>query len=407
MQFIGWIHQKLRQNSNKPFKDFIGNSCACLVPQSSLEDQDYFPKPSHNSRPSRQLQKEYQREFDILRTKRGVNKEDFTEKDGLFHGFLAIGTLSLDPIISEPPTPTFTISPEKLTENETEVTTNDLKLINDELEKFFEAEAERESCNESSGRNSYVSTVTLSCKHKEEADAEGYNKKVICPLQGYLFGSNVELPETRAEAYEEKASLGELFRRTKIDQTSTNKCKTEYVNTEGRYITAKHLMKKMLKPPNTSKSILPSSGRDAADSVSTKKKLQKVLRMFNRKVHPETSACGKGSDKTHKCEIKTISHGHVNENENLEPLDEDCRGLSKGHIPNGGFKCQKARPALPLKRSDSKDSSGSRERWIKADADCNIAFDSNIFGFGAVEAEATRSNLSVFKCELSVWWSSS
>ncbi|KAK6928553.1 hypothetical protein RJ641_007144 [Dillenia turbinata] len=408
MQFLGWMHQKLRQNSNEPFKDFIGNSCACLVPQSSLEDQDKFPEPSRNSQPLRQLQKENQKEFDNLKPNKGVDKEDFTEMDGLFHGFLAIGTLSLDPIISEPPTPTFTMSLEELTENETKVTKNDLKLINDELEKFFEAEAERESCNESSGRNSYVSTVTLSGKHMEGADTEECNKMVLCPLQGYLFGSKVELPETRTEANEEKVSLGELFRRTKIDQSSTNECKTEDVKTEGKYRTAKHLMKKMLKPLNTSKSILTSSGCEVADSVSTKKKLQKVLRMFHRKVHPETSARGKDSDKIHKCEIKNISHGHINENGNLMPLDEDCRGSSKGHIPKGGLKYQNAQPTLPLKRSDSNDSSGNGEHWIKTDADLgNIVFDSNIFGIGAIKAEAMRSDLSVFKCELSVWCSSS
>ncbi|THG17678.1 hypothetical protein TEA_014787 [Camellia sinensis var. sinensis] len=69
-----------------------------------------------------------------------VEADDFEEESSvaiseLFHGFLTIGTLGSDPVITDPSTPTFAISVENITEKETEVTENELKLINDELEK--------------------------------------------------------------------------------------------------------------------------------------------------------------------------------------------------------------------------------------------------------------------------------
>lgn len=58
-----------------------------------------------------------------------------------FDGFLMIGTLGLEQILTEPSTPTFPMPFEKITEDNAEVTENELKFINDELEKFLEAEA--------------------------------------------------------------------------------------------------------------------------------------------------------------------------------------------------------------------------------------------------------------------------
>ncbi|KAL9380756.1 hypothetical protein Peur_026413 [Populus x canadensis] len=82
------------------------------------------------------------------------------------------------------------------------VTENDLKLVNNELVKFLEAE--EEGCNDSIARRSYVSTITLSGMQMQATNAEDFGKTVACPLQGYLFGSSIEHPETRFGAKKEK-----------------------------------------------------------------------------------------------------------------------------------------------------------------------------------------------------------
>lgn len=169
---------------------------------------------------------------------------------------------------------------ESITESKSDLTENDLKLINYELEKFLEAET-KEWCNESSGRSSHASTITLSGKQTDEAENEDYEKILVCPLQGYLFGSSIELPETRKEVKKEKVSLEELFHRTK----TTNDINTEKgergergeMQAKKTHKPAMHLMKKMLKKLHaSSKSSTPSGGGDATDSVSIKKKLYKV-----------------------------------------------------------------------------------------------------------------------------------
>lgn len=184
----------------------------------------------------------------------------------------------------------FTTPLEDTTEKNQEVTENDLKLIGYELEKFLEAES-KEGFDESSARNSQVSTITLSCKHVEKIEDEDYQKTVICPLQGYLFGSSIELPETRTEVKKEKASLGELFRKTKITtENCTRKCEAVEMEAKNRDKSAIHFMKKVIKKLHTlSKNSTPIAGGcmagsiqfkkklgGATDSDSTKKKLRKV-----------------------------------------------------------------------------------------------------------------------------------
>lgn len=196
-----------------------------------------------------------------------------------------------------------------MTEKETEVTEIDLKLINDELEKFLEAEAKDEGSIESPGRNSHVSIITLCGKQMEAADVEESGKMIVCPLQGYLFGSSIELPETRStEVKKGKASLGELFQRTKIaDEYATVKDEKGEIQAKGTNKSAMHLVKKILrklqassrstcatsakepqgslritsaisaKEPHSSRSPWPTSdGRTGGDPLSTKRKLRKV-----------------------------------------------------------------------------------------------------------------------------------
>lgn len=112
----------------------------------------------------------------------------------LFHGFLAIGTLGSDPSITDPPTPTLSVSVENITEKETEITDNELKLINEELEKVLGAETTEDGGNAASGRNSHVSaersshgsTIALSGTPIEGSDGTG-SGTITCPLQGLVI----------------------------------------------------------------------------------------------------------------------------------------------------------------------------------------------------------------------------
>ncbi|KAG8641596.1 protein LAZY 1 isoform X2 [Manihot esculenta] len=378
MKLLGWMHRKFRQNSSEPLKDFA-------IGQPSLDDQQYYAKPNYGTRSFKQAQKDHLRKsFAGMEAARieEEEEEDYEEESSaaiseLFHGFLAIGTLGSDPVNTNPSTPTFAISVENITEKETEVTENELKLINDELEKVLVAEED----NDSSGRNSYVSagrssqgsTITLSGKPIEGQETN-VNESTVCPLQGYLFGSAIELSETTTVAKKEnRTSLGELFQRTKIaEENSGGKCERDEkrIEKEADKSTV-HLMKKMLK-----KKMSHASSRSSAaaaggtvDPALAETKLHKILQMFHRKVHPESSTSARKADKPQKNENKksTNNGGHNNGSQML--LDEDItvlpqRALSKRSIRR--YKSQSNPPQFTLSSSDS---NGSREYWIKTDAD--------------------------------------
>ncbi|MBA0798612.1 hypothetical protein Gohar_009188 [Gossypium harknessii] len=392
-QLLGWMHRKFRQNSSEQLKDFaIGHSCNCLTGQSLLDDQQIYSKPNYGTKPFSPSQRDHLRKSFAGVEAARVDEEDYEEDSSsamseLFHGFLAIGTLGSDPNIPDPSTPTFAISVENITEKETEVTENELKLINDELEKVLGAEAKEEGY--SSGRNSYVSTgrsshvsagrsshgstITLSGKPIEGSETNG-NGTTVCPLQGYLFGSAIELSETTTVAKKEhRTSLGELFQRTKITEENVGgKYDKEEKRTEKEGDkSAVHIMKKMLKKKmlNASRSSTASTEGNI-DSASAETKLHKILHMFHRKVHPESSTA-------------TYKHGKPQKNENKENIFYDGGHEDGGHMLTDDdimifpqralskkmrrYKSQSIPPQFTLNCNDS---NGNRECWIKTDADC-------------------------------------
>ncbi|PPR99703.1 hypothetical protein GOBAR_AA20961 [Gossypium barbadense] len=275
MKFLGWTWHKLQQSNIEPFKDFrIGNYCTCLSAYSSFNEQDSHPKSTsscgYGSRYTTQRKQESENSTDF---KAGEvdNFGDETSTD-----FLTIGTLASEWAIGEPVTPRFTMFLENITEGKTEVTENDFKVINDELEKFLGPEAEEHGSHESSGRNSLVSTIALNGEPTQEVSAEEYGKAIVCPLQGYLFGSSIELPETRFQVKKEKATLAELFYGTKIaDESTMEKCGKEEMQTKQTSKPLKHFIKKILKMLHASSRSSISFTKET-NPVSTKKKLQKV-----------------------------------------------------------------------------------------------------------------------------------
>ncbi|XP_059446899.1 protein LAZY 1-like [Corylus avellana] len=376
---LGWMHRKFRQNSCDPLKDFVTG-------QASIEDQQFnHLKPNYGTKSFKQGPKDHhlRKSFTGLEAAI-VEEEDYGEETSaaiseLFHGFLAIGTLGADQAIADPSTPTFAISVENITEKETEVTENDLKLINDELEKVLGAEVKDDGCNFSSGRNSHVSTgrsshgstITLSGKPIEGAD----QANAVCPLQGYLFGSAIELSETTPVAKKEhRTSLGELFQMSKMaEENSGTKCEREERRSEKEADkSAMHLMKKLLK-----KKMLHASSRsstDAAggplDSASAEKKLHKILQMFHRKVHPENSTATQKSNKPYKTENKKkiINNGDYNYGDQVFP-DEEIISYPKRALLKESIRRYKSQSNPPQFTLGSGDSNGNREHWIKTDAD--------------------------------------
>ncbi|KAK9108526.1 hypothetical protein Syun_024537 [Stephania yunnanensis] len=279
---------------------------------------------------------------------------------------------SLNWMSPPPPLPSPHVSLDHVvtTEKEAEVTESDLKLINEELEKVLGADASKDVNDKfndiASGRTSHVSSITLS----------GRDSNAVCPLQGYLFGSPIELPETTGPAAssvvgagagagkkEHRTSLGELFQRTKMVEDQKGD------KDEKREMGEKNNVKKTLKK----RMMLRSSTNGS------------ILQMFHRKVHPETVPCikkdnaiggvvvGPNYDKAHKNDNKSNDGGDYGLI--LGPVhDEDIVIFPKGPICKQQrlrrYKCHANSASFAIGDGDS---NGNREHWIKTDADCEYA----------------------------------
>ncbi|XP_073127849.1 protein LAZY 1-like [Henckelia pumila] len=374
MKLLGWMHRKFRQNSSETPKDFsIG-----LIGQPSLEDLQCYQKGNYYSKSLGKGQREnYLRSSfaSSLEASRVEEDQDLEDEPSaalteLFHGFLAIGTLGTQGYPVDPATPTFSISVDHIAEKETQVTENELKLINDELEKVLQGGRDS-SCNVSSGRNSHVSAgrishcsaTTLVGKPMENTETGG----IICPLQSYLFGSAIELPDAAAPPVrkEHRTSLGELFQKTKIVDQENSGTKPDYrgekrMDKESSDKSAVYLMKKILKKRMlhaiSSRSSAPSCTGGTMDTATADKKLHKILQIFNRKVHPESSSTS-AHNKATKNELKVMNNPNLGTI--LMPSAEDItiypqRGISKEST--WSFK------------PNNDDISGN-ELWVKTDAD--------------------------------------
>ncbi|KAJ1435491.1 hypothetical protein SESBI_05002 [Sesbania bispinosa] len=284
MKLLGWMHRKFRQNSTEQFKDLV-------IGQPSLDDEQNYHKTNLGNKLFKQTQKgqNLRKSFaglEATRVDEDYDGEPPASICDLFPGFLAIGTLGSEQVISDPSTPTFAISVEGITEKEDEVTENDLKLINDELEKVLGAETKDDISNDSSSRNSHVSTGRSShCKSEKE--------------------------DKRTEREADKSAMNLM----------KGKLKKRMFHTCSRNSTS-------------------ISGGGPIDSASAETKLNKILHMFRKKVHPESSTAAQKSARHRK-------------NENKKKIINDG-GLIKGDL---------------VHPDPEEDSSANREHWIKTDAD--------------------------------------
>ncbi|XP_031387986.1 protein LAZY 1-like isoform X2 [Punica granatum] len=385
MKLLGWMHRKFRQGSNEQLKDFvIGHACNCLSGQPMLDDQCNHQNLSCGSKVFKQGQADHHLRKSFAGLQAATGEAEEVPPAGAsepFHGFLAIGTLGSEPGFSDPATPTFPNYVENITDKDAEVTENELKMINDELEKVLVAEANEDWCNTSSGRNSHVSngrsshgsTITLSGKPMEGQESSARGSTNVCPLQEFLFGSAIELPETTAVAKKEhRTSLGELFQRSKTaEDCCAMKCEPEENQIEKEVdkstvsLVKNKLKKKLLKGSNVTAGVKTDPNSEATT-------LHKILHMFHKKVHPENSNTAKKSVKRRKngSKSKPVKSGSCNNSGNQLPPDQDIM-----MYPQGGDlpmeQSRRSRNQQKPSRLNSAESgpSGNRECWIKTDAD--------------------------------------
>ncbi|CAH9112842.1 unnamed protein product [Cuscuta europaea] len=386
MKLLGWMHRKFRQGSGEPLKDFsLGHP--------SLDDIQCYPKSNYFAKSTSKSQRDnlLRKSFACTEVSADSRTDEvyqyYDHRDSstealsdLFRGFLAIGTLGGDPLTDDPySTPTFSICMENIAEKETEVTENDLRMINDELEKVLGGDEITSGRNSmvSNARSSYCGTITLSGKQLENIESGGATN--ICPLQGYLFGSAVGLPETTAAGNkkEPRPSLGELFQKTKmVDENSQGGNKGEKQrggeNNKENEKSAVHLLKKILKKRIIHSS---SSSKGSTTDSAAETKLNKVLQMFHKKVHPESIGTAakveKGSNKSDNLSSSRNTRlmydsvfGSAREDVALMPKR---RRMSRDNLRR--LKSQSSLRRHQLAAIASADPNANKECWIKSDAD--------------------------------------
>ncbi|XP_051140524.1 protein LAZY 1-like isoform X2 [Andrographis paniculata] len=338
MKFLSWMHHKLMHNNIERMKN-------------STIDKSLFDE--HCVEPSTYIKcLKASNSFEVDSVELPYQEESLDLFD-----FLSIGTFGMELPSADPPTPTLAMPYEKMSNNQTEITENDLKLISHELEKFLEAE--EEIANDISARNSQAGLTNLNNKPLERADSEGQIHIADFPLQNYLFANATGLIEAEKEMKKEKVSLEELFRR---NSTVTDNHKEIYgAEQHPRKKNAAIFVKKLLRKfcSSSSNSMVPSKN-DAAASISIKKKLSKALKMLHKKVHPEemtqehTAKLQKGNKK---------NNGHKDSCQTREN-DENNLVLQKNRIIN-----QKQTMKLSPNGICKDASTINGEHWIKTDSD--------------------------------------
>ncbi|KFK33624.1 hypothetical protein AALP_AA5G037800 [Arabis alpina] len=235
MKLLSWM-RTTKQTGLDPSKEFKGDFC-CLRAQVSSQVQDIrtnsfsFSGSSHHPNPPG-IAEELQLDLD---------------EDG-FCGFLAIGTLGMDP-----ETPKFAAS---VVEDVTEEKEEFGKVITEKLEKFLEKDTDR--------------------KLAERWNAEEDRELDVCPLQGCnLFRSAIELTKrSNEEVKKKKGLLTGLFKRRQT--------------VEGEFYMEKHdtsWIKRIFEKLHRT-SPLKTRNNDDDDSIPKKKELRKSLQIFRSKVHP-------------------------------------------------------------------------------------------------------------------------
>nr|XP_018682759.1 PREDICTED: protein LAZY 1-like [Musa acuminata subsp. malaccensis]XP_018682760.1 PREDICTED: protein LAZY 1-like [Musa acuminata subsp. malaccensis] len=243
---------------------------------------------------------------------------------------------------------------EAIAEKEAEATERDLMVVGAELEKVLATEAEK------GGGGGGMSSARSS-----------HSGAAACPLQGFPFGSPIETASGVAGGRKERrASLGELIMMSRIAEGGGGKAEeAEFAGVdsagdgEGKPTAEMCLMRTTMAKQR--KGSDGDGGSTHASTVETK--IQKILQIFHRKVHPESSIMTKNASKTGKIEKKdhTALVGGIDLSgtggSTLATLKGECR---KEDILNVSF-CTDP----PSNAFSGCHSNINGEHWIKTDAD--------------------------------------
>ncbi|WVZ51769.1 hypothetical protein U9M48_002880 [Paspalum notatum var. saurae] len=407
MKLLGWMHRKLRQNSNDVFKEFNtggGGTCNCITGLASPDPvtflataNEYFGDgddytSNHPSPPSTELFTfggsglltigtlgiaaiAVPEDADAYDNDDDYNVANF---DAVFNADDNDATMDAEEedFIDGTATPTFTYTAppppeaavveravaavEAIAEKDDDTTTeDDLMVVSAELEKVL------------GGRNS--STASDLVGSARVSFAMG----VDCPLQGFLFSSPVSDVESRQEQPRDsnggrRTSLGELFMRTRfadekvalvaVDEDEDAGDAEKEDGTARKGGGHKTMNKRRVKDGKA------AAGEGApASALVTKSKFQKILQIFHRKVYPESTALARSLTK------KSCKRGSGGGTDEPEPASSKLRCRKEQRVP--GFGCCANRAsfggaASPTDDDDDEDLNGSKSgHWIKTDAE--------------------------------------
>ncbi|GMH06860.1 hypothetical protein Nepgr_008700 [Nepenthes gracilis] len=342
MKLLGWMHPKLQKDN----KESIIKHSAIGIPSIPLNVshnyQEYYQRPCNISKANRQLQQESI-----------ITKPPTTTLTQIFPGFLAIGTLSMEPINTKPATASLVLSCEETTEENLSDRKYDASFISKEQEKLIKAaEAMKGVSEESSKSHSQASTITFSSKEKE----------------------------TTEEAQKENASPHKLCHGSRTADGRSN------INSDRKQM---HGMKKYKSPIDHVRKMLqtlqPSSKKSAASTVETSAeclptwtKFFKTQQLFNKKVHPQFSTADVskklGAHKIKKTPRNcNYSNGQPTpQRESNQRFHQEAAMRSAGRYPNIDLTLPGndiTTKDLKLKAKDFSSSGPSMEHWITTDAE--------------------------------------
>uniref|UniRef100_A0A803KWL4 Protein LAZY 1-like n=1 Tax=Chenopodium quinoa TaxID=63459 RepID=A0A803KWL4_CHEQI len=339
MKLLSWMHRKFQKDATSSLQTLVvGSTCTCLLLKPSANNHGEYKTPSNDSIQRWQSRQQCQHHLKEINDE---NTEEFSENQSpdIFPGFLTIGTLSVESI-SEAPTPTFDLPHQVANESGMAEMRYDLKLINEELEKFLKVEAEKEGNTDLSRKNSEASTITLSAEVKE--DENDHNSVKMSSIK-------------EADKSQKQAAKG--------IKSSDN------------------LINKILHTAQISHKISNFFSGHAAESFPTTRKLNKINQLFHKKVHPENSkaAYAVKDPKVSKYKYKHKTPNSSNIRVDSELGSERSKIRCWGTLKRGKRHCSKTdmklpRDAitgkyldLPQRYTNGESGDADKEHWINTD----------------------------------------
>ncbi|KAJ9563865.1 hypothetical protein OSB04_009025 [Centaurea solstitialis] len=344
--------------------DDKGTPFMCLTEWTSSNSLLPYPKSHHHVNSSSKEQGSQPQESFACLDAASADGEHVEDRPSvslseLLHGFHMFRIHGKDLVITGLATPKFSTSIENTMQNETRTTEDELKLVKKKLEKMLSAERKEYDHNHTSSRKSFTNPQATNNE----------NEAIANPLKHYVFGSEVELPETTI-VKDHRSSLWELFQKTKKAEEKTEPKSNLGMQKEKKTDKSSvHLMKNILKRrilhPRSQCSTAASVG--TINSTSADEKLHKILRMLHR-IYPEASAISQKSQNMWKYVTKnnfTNEERYINRN---QMLSEDTiiipyraiSEMSANHTKNN----------MSHSTHGEGDTDWNTEYWIKSDAEC-------------------------------------